>query len=51
MNLDPNGEGELGAMFVPPSVANAVFAATGVRLRRLLVDPELLKPRKILSDI
>jgi isoquinoline 1-oxidoreductase beta subunit len=40
---DPSGVGELGAMLVPPAVANAVFAATGVRVRRLPIDTRLLK--------
>jgi isoquinoline 1-oxidoreductase beta subunit len=40
---DPEGVGELGAMLVPPAVANAVFATTGVRVRRLPIDPQLLK--------
>lgn len=43
-NEDPSGVGELGAMLAPPAVANAVFAATGVRVRRLPIDPRLLKP-------
>jgi len=40
---DPSGVGELGAMLLPAAVANAVFAATGVRVRRLPIDPKLLK--------
>jgi isoquinoline 1-oxidoreductase beta subunit len=32
---EPSGVGELGAMLAPPAVANAVFAATGARIRRL----------------
>ncbi|HXH28575.1 MAG TPA: xanthine dehydrogenase family protein molybdopterin-binding subunit, partial [Candidatus Polarisedimenticolia bacterium] len=39
---DPSGVGELGVMLVGPAVANAVFAATGVRVRRLPIDARLL---------
>jgi isoquinoline 1-oxidoreductase subunit beta len=39
----PSGVGELGAMLIPAAVANAVFSATGVRVRRLPIDPQLLK--------
>jgi isoquinoline 1-oxidoreductase subunit beta len=38
----PSGVGELAAMLIGPAVANAVFAATGVRVRRLPIDPRLL---------
>jgi len=40
---DPSGVGELGAMLVAPAVANAVFTATGTRVRRLPIDPQVLK--------
>lgn len=40
---DPSGVGELRAMLVPPAVGNAVFAATGVRVRHLPIDPQVLK--------
>ena len=40
---DPSGVGELGAMLLPAAGVNAVFAASGVRVRRLPIDPKLLK--------
>jgi isoquinoline 1-oxidoreductase beta subunit len=40
---DPSGVGELAVMLVGPSVANAVFAATGVRVRRLPIDSRALR--------
>lgn len=39
----PGGMGETGTSGVVPAIANAVFAATGKRLRKMPVDPALLK--------
>jgi isoquinoline 1-oxidoreductase beta subunit len=39
----PGGMGEAGTSAIAPAVANAVFAATGKRLRKLPVDPATLK--------
>jgi len=35
----PGGMGEAGTSAIVPAVANAIFAATGKRLRKLPVDP------------
>jgi isoquinoline 1-oxidoreductase beta subunit len=42
----PGGIGETGTTAAPPALVNALFAATGVRLRRLPVDRDLLSGRK-----
>jgi isoquinoline 1-oxidoreductase beta subunit len=42
-SADPGGIGEPGTTTLAPAVLNAVFAATGVRLRKLPIDPTLLK--------
>ena len=39
----PGGMGEAGTSAIVPAVANAIFAATGKRLRRLPVDTSALK--------
>jgi isoquinoline 1-oxidoreductase beta subunit len=38
---EPAGVGELGAMLIGPAVANAAFAAAGVRIRRLPINRKL----------
>jgi isoquinoline 1-oxidoreductase beta subunit len=40
---DPGGIGEPGTTALAPAVTNAVYAATGVRLRQLPIKPGLLK--------
>jgi isoquinoline 1-oxidoreductase beta subunit len=39
----PGGMGETGTSGVVPAIANAIFAATGKRLRKMPVDPGVLK--------
>jgi isoquinoline 1-oxidoreductase subunit beta len=39
---DSGGIGEPGTVIVQPAVANAVFAATGVRITRMPINPKLL---------
>jgi isoquinoline 1-oxidoreductase beta subunit len=40
---DPGGIGEPGTSCLAPAVLNAVFAVTGVRLRKTPINPDLLK--------
>lgn len=40
--IAPGGLGEVGTVSAAPTLANAIFAATGVRLRRLPIDRSLL---------
>jgi isoquinoline 1-oxidoreductase beta subunit len=38
----PGGIGETGATAGPPALRNAIYAATGVALRRLPIDQSLI---------
>jgi isoquinoline 1-oxidoreductase subunit beta len=42
----PGGIGETGTTAAPPALRNALFAATGNRLRRLPVDRDVLAGKK-----
>lgn len=42
----PGGIGETGTTAGPPALRNALYAATGIALRRLPIDPEVLTGRK-----
>jgi len=42
----PGGIGETGVTTAPPAIRNAIFAATGIALRRLPIDREVLAGRK-----
>jgi isoquinoline 1-oxidoreductase beta subunit len=39
----PGGMGETGTSAIVPAIANAIFAATGKRLRKMPVDATVLK--------
>ncbi len=42
----PGGIGETGATAGPPALGNALYAATGIRLRRLPIDRDVLAGKK-----
>jgi len=42
---NPGGIGEPGTVVVQPAIANAVFAATGVRITRMPIDRKLIAKR------
>jgi isoquinoline 1-oxidoreductase subunit beta len=42
----PGGIGETGTTAAPPALVNALFAATGIRLRRLPIDQDILSGKK-----
>jgi isoquinoline 1-oxidoreductase beta subunit len=49
-NEQPGGIGETGTVMAMPALANAIFAATGVRLRQLPIDASALVADKHALD-
>lgn len=43
----PGGIGETGVQGGPPALCNALFAATGVRIRSLPIDRHMLVEKKV----
>jgi isoquinoline 1-oxidoreductase beta subunit len=39
----PGGMGETGTSAIVPAIANAIFSATGKRLRKMPIDASILK--------
>jgi isoquinoline 1-oxidoreductase beta subunit len=50
-DADPGGIGESGTVSAAPALANAIFAATGVRLRKLPIDREQLLEKDARSAV
>jgi len=42
-SVAPSGAGEPSTRTVPAAIANAIFDATGVRMRRVPITPERMK--------
>jgi isoquinoline 1-oxidoreductase beta subunit len=40
---EPSGAGEIGVPSAAPALANAIYAATTVRVRKLPLMPELMR--------
>jgi isoquinoline 1-oxidoreductase len=47
-DLAPAGAGETPIMALAPAISNAIFAATGIRLRSLPMVPQGLPPKEAL---